>query len=39
MYFGTCVYHQAGIDVLTKVNLPTQNILFGSEMIGAVQRH
>ena len=36
VYFDTCVYHQAGIDVLTKV-VPTQNILFGSEMIGAVK--
>ncbi len=36
VYFDTCVYHQAGIDVLTKV-VPHRNILFGSEMIGAVK--
>jgi 4-oxalmesaconate hydratase len=30
------VYHQAGIDLMTNV-LPHQNILFGSEMIGAVK--
>jgi 4-oxalmesaconate hydratase len=36
VYFDTCVYHQAGVDVLTKV-VPHENILFGSEMIGAVK--
>jgi 4-oxalmesaconate hydratase len=36
VYFDTCVYHQPGIDVLTKV-VPHRNILFGSEMIGAVK--
>jgi len=36
IYFDTCVYHQAGIDLLTKV-IPIKNILFGSEMIGAVR--
>ncbi|MBU3631261.1 amidohydrolase family protein [Polynucleobacter sp. AP-Melu-500A-A1] len=36
IYFDTCVYHQAGIDLLTKV-IPVKNILFGSEMIGAVR--
>lgn len=36
VYFDTCVYHQAGIDLLTKV-VPHRNILFGSEMIGAVK--
>ncbi len=35
IYFDTCVYHQAGIDLLTSV-VPTDNILFGSEMVGAV---
>ena len=30
------VYHQDGIDTLTKV-IPTENILFASEMIGAVR--
>jgi 4-oxalmesaconate hydratase len=34
--FDTCVYHQPGIDLLTKV-IPTKNILFASEMIGAVR--
>ena len=36
VYFDTCVYHQAGIDLLARV-IPIQNILFGSEMIGAVR--
>ncbi len=36
VYFDTCVYHQAGIDCLTKV-VPTKNILFASEMVGAVR--
>jgi 4-oxalmesaconate hydratase len=36
IYFDTCVYHQPGIDLLTKV-IPTKNILFASEMIGAVR--
>ena len=36
IYFDTCVYHQAGIDLLTKV-IPVDNILFASEMIGAVK--
>lgn len=36
VYMDTCVYHQAGIDLLTNV-VPTKNILFGSEMIGAVK--
>ncbi|CAN5388067.1 amidohydrolase family protein [soil metagenome] len=36
VYFDTCVYHQPGIDLLTKV-IPTENILFASEMIGAVR--
>lgn len=36
VYFDTCVYHQAGIDLLTNV-VPHRNILFGSEMIGAVK--
>jgi 4-oxalmesaconate hydratase len=30
------VYHQPGIDLLTKV-IPVDNILFASEMIGAVR--
>lgn len=36
IFFDTCVYHQAGIDLLTKV-VPTDNILFASEMLGAVK--
>jgi 4-oxalmesaconate hydratase len=36
VFFDTCVYHQPGIDLLTQV-VPTRNILFGSEMIGAVK--
>lgn len=36
VYFDTCVYHQAGIDLLTKV-IPVDNILFASEMVGAVK--
>lgn len=36
VFFDTCVYHQPGIDLLAKV-IPAQNILFASEMIGAVR--
>ena len=36
VFFDTCVYHQPGIDLLTRV-IPTGNILFASEMIGAVR--
>ena len=36
VYFDTCVYHQPGIDLLTKV-IPVENVLFASEMIGAVR--
>jgi 4-oxalmesaconate hydratase len=36
IYFDTCVYHQRGIDLLLDV-VPIGNILFGSEMIGAVR--
>jgi 4-oxalmesaconate hydratase len=36
VFFDTCVYHQPGIDLLVKVIEP-QNILFGSEMVGAVR--
>src|SRR5262245_9908927 len=36
VYFDTCVYHQAGIDLLFRV-IDIGNILFGSEMIGAVR--
>jgi 4-oxalmesaconate hydratase len=34
--FDTCVYHQPGIDLLTSV-VNTGNILFASEMLGAVR--
>lgn len=36
VFFDTCVYHQPGIDLLTKV-IPVKNILFASEMVGAVR--
>ncbi|EKO3916934.1 amidohydrolase [Vibrio fluvialis] len=36
IYFDTCVYHQKGIDLLLDL-IPTKNILFASEMIGAVR--
>ncbi|MEH6611624.1 MAG: amidohydrolase family protein [Halioglobus sp.] len=36
VYFDTCVYHQPGIDLLVDV-IPAKNILFASEMVGAVR--
>jgi len=36
VYFDTCVYHQPGIDLLFEV-IDLDNILFGSEMVGAVR--
>jgi 4-oxalmesaconate hydratase len=36
VYFDTCVYHQPGVELLTRV-VPVENILFASEMIGAVK--
>ena len=36
VYFDTCVYHQAGIDLLLRV-IPAENILFASEIFGAVR--
>ncbi|MFH8469065.1 amidohydrolase family protein [Streptomyces sp. NPDC017991] len=36
VFFDTCVYHQPGIDLLLEV-IPRTNVLFGSEMIGAVR--
>lgn len=36
VYFDTCVYHQPGIDTLLEV-IPAKNVLFASEMIGAVR--
>ena len=35
VFFDTCVYHLPGIELLTKV-VPADNILFASEMLGAV---
>ncbi len=35
VYFDTCVYHLPGIELLAKV-IPIGNILFASEMLGAV---
>jgi 4-oxalmesaconate hydratase len=35
VFFDTCVYHLPGIELLTKV-VPIRNILFASEMLGAV---
>ncbi len=36
VFFDTCVYHQPGIDLLFRV-IALDNILFGSEMVGAVR--
>ncbi len=36
VYFDTCVYHLPGIELLTRV-VPIDNILFASEMVGAVR--
>jgi len=36
VFFDTCVYHLPGIKLLLEV-IPTENILFGSEMVGAVR--
>jgi len=36
VFFDTCVYHQPGIDLLARV-VDIGNILFGSEMVGAVR--
>jgi 4-oxalmesaconate hydratase len=36
VFFDTCVYHQPGIDLLTRV-IPPENLLFASEMLGAVR--
>ena len=36
VFFDTCVYHQAGIDLLLKV-IPAENVLFASEIVGAVR--
>jgi len=36
VFFDTCVYHRPGVALLTEV-VPVENVLFGSEMIGAVR--
>jgi 4-oxalmesaconate hydratase len=36
VFFDTCVYHLPGIELLLRV-VPLANILFGSEMVGAVR--
>jgi 4-oxalmesaconate hydratase len=36
VFFDTCVYHQPGVDLLLEV-VDTGNVLFGSEMVGAVR--
>jgi len=36
VFFDTCVYHLPGIELLAKV-IPVDNILFASEMLGAVK--
>jgi 4-oxalmesaconate hydratase len=36
VFFDTCVYHHAGIDLLLRV-IDVDNILFASEMLGAVR--
>ena len=36
VFFDTCVYHQPGIDLLLEV-IPPRNILFASELLGAVR--
>ena len=36
VFFDTCVYHAPGMELLLKV-VPVDNILFGSEMVGAVR--
>jgi len=36
IFFDTCVYHQPGINLLAEV-VPVDNILFASEMVGAVK--
>lgn len=36
VFFDTCVYHRPGVQLLVEV-VGTQNVLFGSEMLGAVR--
>jgi 4-oxalmesaconate hydratase len=36
VYFDTCVYHKPGMELLFRV-IPADNILFATEMVGAVR--
>jgi 4-oxalmesaconate hydratase len=36
VFFDTCVYHQAGVELLSKV-IDVDNVLFASELLGAVR--
>lgn len=36
VFFDTCVYHLPGIELMAKV-IPVDNVLFASEMLGAVK--
>jgi len=36
VFFDTCVYHFLGIELLMRI-VPLDNIMFGSEMVGAVR--
>ena len=36
VFFDTCVYHQRGLELLLDI-IPAENVLFASEMIGAVR--
>jgi 4-oxalmesaconate hydratase len=36
VFFDTCVYHRRGLELLTDI-IPARNVLFASEMIGAVR--
>jgi 4-oxalmesaconate hydratase len=36
VFFDTCVYHLPGMELMAKV-IPVDNILFASEMVGAVK--
>jgi 4-oxalmesaconate hydratase len=36
VFFDTCVYHAPGVELLLKV-VPVDNVLFASEMVGAVR--
>ena len=36
VFFDTCVYHKPGVELLLSV-IGVDNVLFGSEMLGAVK--